>query len=244
MPVVARRVLTLRIHAINARWLCIVSAACKKKHRKKHEKECERRVTELHYEKLFKQPPHLEDCPICMIRLPMIATGRTYMNCCGKVICNGCVHAVQTRAEKVDLCPFCRVPAPISEEEMIKRFEKRAELNDSYAIYLIGCHCSEGRYGKTRNYATALGLWHRAGDLSYASAYYAIGNAYKFGNGVEVDEKKAKHYYELAAMGGDAIARNILGAMEAQAGNWDRALRHWMIGVKDGYSNSLRRASN
>ena len=30
---------------------------CKKKHRHKHKKQCERRVAELHDEVLFKQPP-------------------------------------------------------------------------------------------------------------------------------------------------------------------------------------------
>ena len=33
------------------------NASCKKKHRHKHKKECERRVAEIHDEKLFKQPP-------------------------------------------------------------------------------------------------------------------------------------------------------------------------------------------
>jgi len=33
------------------------NAACKKKHRKKHKKACEKRVAELHDEKLFKEPP-------------------------------------------------------------------------------------------------------------------------------------------------------------------------------------------
>ena len=40
------------------------NAACKKKHRKKHKKACERRVAELYDEKLFKQPPPEEDCSI------------------------------------------------------------------------------------------------------------------------------------------------------------------------------------
>ena len=31
------------------------NAACKKKHRKKHKKACERRVAEMHDEKLFKE---------------------------------------------------------------------------------------------------------------------------------------------------------------------------------------------
>jgi len=41
------------------------NAACKKKHRHKHKKECEKRMAELHDNKLFKQPPPKEDCPIC-----------------------------------------------------------------------------------------------------------------------------------------------------------------------------------
>ena len=37
------------------------NAACKKKHRNKHKKACERRVAELHDIELFKQPPPAED---------------------------------------------------------------------------------------------------------------------------------------------------------------------------------------
>ena len=68
------------------------NATCKKKHRHKHKKDCEehiRRAAEkhneelrltaeheakLHDEKLFKQPPPAEDCPICFQRLPTFAS--------------------------------------------------------------------------------------------------------------------------------------------------------------------------
>jgi len=40
---------------------------------------------------------------------------------------------------------------------------------------------------------------------------------------VEVDKKKAIHYFELAAMGGSVIGRNHLGYSEADAGNRKRA---------------------
>jgi TPR repeat protein len=49
------------------------------------------------------------------------------------------------------------------------------------------------------------------------------------GRGLERDEKKANRYYELAAMGGNAVARCNLGNSEFRAGNWDRALKHYMI---------------
>ena len=45
-------------------------------------------------------------------------------------------------------------------------------------------------------------LFLRAGKLGSASAYNKIGIAYINERGVERDMKKAKYYYELAAMGG------------------------------------------
>jgi len=65
-----------------------------------------------------------------------------------------------------------------------------------------------------------------------------------------VDEKKAKHYYELAAMMGDTHARNTIGCIEWQTGNMnkenyksnaniDRALKHFMIASGNGNQLSL-----
>ena len=62
------------------------NAACKKKHRSKHKKKCERRVAELHNEALFKPPPPPADCPICMLTLPSLDTGSKYKMCCGERI--------------------------------------------------------------------------------------------------------------------------------------------------------------
>ena len=59
------------------------------------------------------------------------------------------------------------------------------------------------------------------------------------GNGVERDEKKANHYWELAAMGGDEQARHHVANLEGCAGNMDRALKHLMIAAGLGYSDSL-----
>ena len=57
---------------------------------------------------------------------------------------------------------------------------------------------------------------------------------------MERDEKKADHYYELAAMGGLAGARHNLGCSEYEKSNWDRALKHYMIAVGGGDNNSLQ----
>ena len=55
------------------------NAACKKKHRHKNKKECERRIAELHDEQLFTQPPPLEDCPICFLRMPYLEVREGYI---------------------------------------------------------------------------------------------------------------------------------------------------------------------
>ena len=60
-----------------------------------------------------------------------------------------------------------------------------------------------------------------------------------FGRGVERDENKAAHYYELAAMGGVVESRHNLGAIEWHAGNMDRASKHDMIAVGCGDNASL-----
>ena len=216
------------------------NAACKKKHRHKHKKECERRVAELHYEQLFKQPPQLEDCPICFLRLPYLPLGMVYMACCGKMICRGCIFAVQEKDTDIGLCPFCRSPPPVTEEEMIKRFQKRINMNDSRAIRNMGCFYSSGENGLPQNHVKALKLWHRAAEIGDSSAYFNIGTAYEYGKGVEVDMKQAVHYYELAAMGGDSAARFFLGASEQLDGNYQRALKHYIIAVVGGSHGSLK----
>ena len=225
------------------------NAACKKKHRHKHKKDCEEhlrlaadRAAELHDEALFKQPPPVEDCPICFLRMPLLGTGNTYQLCCGKVICSGCFHAnakIDDNKHK-QLCAFCRIPAPTSGEEVVKRLNKRVDVKDAEAMFNLGCEYRDGKYGFARDYAKALELYQRAGELGFTKSYCSIGYAYSNGRGVEVDKKKAQHYYELAAMGGNVSARHNLGNVEYRLGNMDRALKHWTIAANDGCDRSLQ----
>jgi len=229
------------------------NAACKKRHRHKHKKDCEehlrhaaelheeelRRAAELHDVELFKQPPPLlEDCPICFQRLPYVGTGRKYQSCCGKIICSGCIYAV----EFIDaLCPFCRENMPSSFEEIIERAQKRVGADDAQAMSFLGGYYYDGSHGLPQDYARALELWHRSAELGCAESMSNIGRAYYFGNGVERDEKKAEHYYELGAMKGCPHARFALVALDGEKGDidFDRALRHYMIAVEAGHKDSL-----
>jgi TPR repeat protein len=155
------------------------------------------------------------------------------------MICSGCIHAVD-KMKGDSKCPFCRAPVPRSDEDLIERVMKRVEMDDAEAIRSFGCFYAEGIYGLPQNYEKAVELWHRAGKLGSVESYHNIGNAYYFGRGVERDEKKAKHYYELAAIGGYVSARYNLGiVVEENAGKMRIALNHHMVAAGCGHDKSL-----
>ena len=104
----------------------------------------------------------------------------------------------------------------------------------------IGGDYAEGRLGLTQDRAKANELWLKAGELGCADAYSRLGYSYNTGASVERNEKKAKHYYEIAAMKGDVQARYNLGLSESKAGNHhQRALKHMIIAARAGHTESL-----
>ena len=155
------------------------------------------------------------------------------------IICSGCIHAVQMMDGDAK-CPFCRVPIPESYEEMIEMTKKRMEVDDAEAIYTLGCCYYNGRRGLPQDLDKALELWHRAGELGSVESYHNIGYAYDHGKGAERDMKKAKHYYELAALGGDVGARYNLGCLEEDKGDMSTALKHHIIAAGCGHDKSLK----
>jgi len=54
-----------------------------------------------------------------------------------------------------------------------------------------------------------------------------------------LSKKNSIHYFELAAMEGHANARFNLGLEEKKAGNWERALKHFMIAIRGGEVDSV-----
>ena len=130
------------------------NAACKKKHRHKHKMKCEKRVAELYDEKLLKEPPPPEECPICMLPLPLNAGESTFESCCGKLLCMGCVLAmIESGAKKI--CAFCRTPGGESDEESIRRNKKLIEKGNARAFYaLAGCY-AKGELGIPQDWGKA-----------------------------------------------------------------------------------------
>ena len=227
------------------------NADCQKVHRKQHQADCKKkaellfevalfeigkRAAELFDEILFKKPPPSEDCPICMLQLPFVSdTPNIYQTCCGKSLCCGCDAMGAS-----DNCPFCRKPAASTAIEGIGRLNKRVEIGDANAFNMVGTGYLFGTSGLQKDTDKALELFLRAAELGSMDGHNNIATMYYSGQlGVEIDQEKHVYHWQQAAIGGDAVSRSNLGNFELNAGNIDRAVKHWMIAASSGHKKSL-----
>jgi len=174
------------------------------------------------------------------------------MPCCGKMICEGCLMLEDEEMEKgnlKDLCSFCREPPPSTDEEFMKILMKRANANDPNGFYTLGGIYRGGvELSLSRDISKAFEMYNKAAELGLPQAHYNVSNAYFYGYfhgyGVGRDTIKAARHLKLAAIGGDEVARHKLGIEEAQLGNMDRAMRHFMIAARVGFDESLKEVGN
>ena len=173
-----------------------------------------------------------------MLPLPLDVSESTFESCCGKDICNGCVYAMAESGAK-DICAFCRTPGAKSDKESVKRLNNLMEKGNADAFKQLADYYGNGTFGLPQDRAKAHELYLKAGELGCTDAYSKLGYSYFRGRGVDVDNEKAKHYWELAAMNGSVTARNNLGVTEGQAGNLHRAMKHFILAARAGYKQSL-----
>ena len=217
--------------------------SCQVAHWPAHKKACKERVAELFDEKLFKQPPPNEDCPICYLRLPIDLGQSMHQSCCGKMLCCGCVHAHEAAAADTEKykCVFCRTEAYSSDEEDNERLKKRVEANDAQAMVNLGNYYQFGNSGLRQDNAKALELFHKSAELGFHCAHSNLSFYYRQnGDIVGKDTRKATYHAQLAAMAGNVHARYNLGCDEYNAGNMDRACKHWMISANVGCDLSMK----
>jgi TPR repeat protein len=239
------------------------NAECQKKHWPKHKAACKLRAAELRDVELFKDPPPKEDCPICFLPMPKtliscaslppatilsvpiydfaIANAELadedteiYYACCGKSICDGCIHSFRESAND-EKCPFCNAEINKTDEEKVEEIMKRVEANDPASIGVLANFYQHGHHRLQQDHSKAMELYARAGDLGFSKAHYCLGGIYRRGG----DLKKANFHFEAAAMAGHEVTRCIVGYMEYESGNMERALKHWTIAASAGYHTAM-----
>ena len=214
---------------------------CQKAHRKQHKKACKQRVAELKDEELYSQGherPEGDFCPICTLPVPLPMHEHSVFNvCCMKRICNGCDYAAKKRG--MFDCPFCRTHYPDNDASKLAMIQARVFKKDPDAIDVLGEQYDHGMLGLQKDTRKAFELYTDAAELGSIEALYNHGVAYFFGKGVEQDKVKGNQLWTKAAMQGHVESRYNLGNYEGERGNYDRALRHFLISVKMGDNDSL-----
>ena len=214
---------------------------CQKAHRKQHKKACKQRASELKDEQLYSQGcerPEGDFCPICSLPIPLPVLEHSSFNaCCMKQICDGCVMAAKARG--MSTCPFCRTPFPKDDADELAMVRARVEKKDPEAIHVLGQRYYLGELGLQKDMQKAVELQTEAAELGSIQALYSLGVTHERGLGVQKNKAKAAEFYTKAALQGHFESRNNLGGSEAEQGNYDRAVRHYLISAKMGYKVSL-----
>ncbi|EJK68727.1 hypothetical protein THAOC_10070 [Thalassiosira oceanica] len=127
----------------------------------------------------------------------------TFMVCCAKLVCNGCIVAAEKRG--MDLCPFCRAPTPDA-SQLLAMVQKRVDAGDPMAMWSLGTHygCDEGNVEKDP--AKAILHWEAAAVKGDAIARHNLG--------IEEDEAgnndiALQHYMIAAKLGCQVSLNNI-----------------------------------
>ena len=214
---------------------------CQKAHRKQHKNACKQRAAELRDEQLYSQGLEIHEgdfCPICSLPIPLrVGDHSVFEVCCMKRICNGCDFATQKRG-MLD-CAFCRAPPVDNDADELAMIRARVKKKDPEAIHNLGLQYCNGLLGLQKDMLNAVELLEEAAELGSVEALYHLGIAYHHGDGVAQDETKATEFHTKAALKGHVESRHGLGCYETRKGNYDRAVRHFLISAKMGQETSV-----
>ena len=183
--------------------------------------------------------PEGDRCPICFLLIGFPVGKYAVLNpCCMKTVCMGCILAARQQG-MLEICEFCRTPHPDDEASQLAMVQKRVAKGDAAAIDLLGDNYFFGALGLEKDVPRAIELWTKAAERGSIDAHSRLGYRYYNGEGVEEDKPRAIHHWQQAAMRGHAKSRHDLGEVEAESGNYELAVQHYMISAKMGYEASL-----
>ena len=187
---------------------------------------------------LFAPITDREECPICMLPLPI--TGETlFMTCCGKRICQGCAFKdIMTKfnngvPDDEHPCAFCRQKAVV--QNCLKEIKKLLKTNNAEAFIQMAIYYQQGNGGVMQSDTKALEMRIRAADGN-ADAFIHIGY-----HCITVDQDKSKGlaFYEVSAKKGSVLAHLHLADFHSKNGNTQISIKHLRIGASAGDQKAM-----
>ena len=198
---------------------------------------------------LWKPHAPTEECPVCLVPLPVKCINQSYWSCCGKLICTAC-SAEHGRAQDVTnrkrdkkklprlekTCAFCRSPYP-DDSELISCYEERIKKGDTVAMQNLAHKFRVGDNGLRKDEAKAVELTQMAAGLGSAEA---IGQLGYWASKKERHSSESRKYVEEAVVKGCIVARATLASLLADEDNYDLAIKHWHLSAAAGCEHSMK----
>ena len=208
------------------------------------------------------EDPH-EECVLCCYPLPPTPDESIYQECCGEVICDGCIVAqkrtliIGTNVKKpiagskeeeleflkimyskqIMVCPFCRTGVPENDTEFLERLYKQiGEYKDPKAMNMMGIFYLKGEQGLSKDLKKAEEVFKQAYDLDDPVAAWNLVHLY---SEYIPDEDLKMKYAEEGAKRGNLYCMNTLAIRAAQSGNHEEAKRQFMTAACSGNDEAM-----
>ena len=211
-------------------------------------------VNELHCSwsdpELWKPHPPTEDCPVCMVPMPLESEKMRYATCCGKVICVACsqediraLAITNRKREKKELppldgsCAFCRESTNTNTYIYAERIKNRIDNGDIEAILSMAICCRDGLEGLPKDEGKALELFNKAADMGSGTAMFHIGFHHMY---VARDKKKSIEYFVEAVKMGDVESRCALAVIFSGERHFHLARKHLRLAAEAGHKTAIK----
>ena len=192
--------------------------------------------------KNWTRPPR-DECPICLLPLPVRSDDIVHRSCCNSKICKGCINehakvlakggafrmpAMFEALKVLSSCPLCR-SQPFKEEltgkdEDMRRLQKKlAKAGSHEAMYAIGLDYYNGEKGKVDK-VEGFKWIERASNAGNAKVSHFLADFYREGNGVDKDIAQAIKLFQTATEGGSVLAFAAMGDMFYEMGDIENAM--------------------
>ena len=184
--------------------------------------------------------PEREECPICLVPLPINDDDTTFHSCCGKYVCSWCIYKsvlkdIENGVQQDEIkCAFCRQLTP---KNGVKALKKLMKKNEPGAFVHMASRYQSGD-GVMQSDTKTLEMYIRAAELGFPNAYTDIGYHYRRGIVVEQDGSKSLAFYEVAAKKGSMYAHKILAKFHGNNGNNQKCIEHLKVAASAGDKES------
>jgi len=183
-----------------------------------------------------------EECPICLIPLPIEEEENVFFPCCGKRICTGCTlrsinDSIKNGTPKLQAlveqkCAFCRLPS-MRNNNYTKPLKKQMKKKNPYAFLAMAQRYQDGE-GVIQSYTKSVEMYIRAAELANAGAFSMIGIHYYQGIAVVQDTSKSLEFYNVAAKKGDIKAHKYLAKFHGRNGDIKTSIEHLKVAAGAG----------